>query len=107
MSQYNPTQTVLLLGMVYANNWAEHDAEFGQVYRDGSRCWALEQAGYTVCTLDDKHHDQQNFPNHCCANFTDVRRMLQSMCERWDGKLFSHLMLDYFMSPVRLQDAPL
>ena len=43
---------VLLLGMVYSN---EMNPLTGQMFRDRVRCVALEELGYEVKTLDDKH----------------------------------------------------
>ena len=42
----------LLLGMVYS---LETKASTGQMFRDRVRCEAMEDLGYVVKTMDDKH----------------------------------------------------
>ena len=90
--------SALLLGMVYST---ELTPKRGQEYRDRVRCEALQQMGYKVRTLDNKHNDT-TLENHCNANFADTRRMMRSLSKKWDGELYSHVVLDYFMSPVKL-----
>ena len=87
----------LLLGMVFGS---EKRAKRGQEYRDRVRCEALENIGYNVKTLDNKHTDLL-LEKHCQASFTDSRRMMTSMREKWgEGSRFNHIILDYFFSPV-------
>jgi hypothetical protein len=76
----------------------------GQGFRDNVRCQALQDQGYTVLSLDDKH-DEDDYPieakKHCKANFADARRMMLSLRERWGTEYeFDHIILDYFFSPV-------
>jgi hypothetical protein len=59
----------------------------------------MENIGYSVKTLDNKHSDA-GLDNHCTANFSDTRRMMKSMSAKWDGVKFDHIILDYFFSPV-------
>ena len=89
--------TALLLGVVFAK---EQRAKRGQEYRDRVRCEAMENLGYSVRTLDNKHSDA-GLDKHCTANFSDTRRMMKSMEAKWDGIKFDHVILDYFFSPVR------
>jgi len=90
--------TALLLGMVFSE---EHEPKRGQEFRDRVRCEALEDLGYAVYTLDNKHEDTVLGHNkHCQANFADARRMFRSMNMRWKGVQFDHIILDYFFSPV-------
>lgn len=91
--------TVLLLGMVFAHTATE--PKRGQEFRDHVRCLALEEQGYQVFTLDDKHEDQ-DIPEHCRANFADHRRMISAMQNKWGGIRFDHIVLDYFFCPVSL-----
>jgi len=88
---------VLLLGMVFS---CEDIPKRGQEYRDRVRCEALERCGYMVKTLDNKHDDAA-LPKHCNANFADTGRMMRSIVKKWDGEAYDHVILDYFMSPVR------
>ena len=88
----------LLLGMVFSE---EFEPKRGQEYRDRVRCEALEELGYTVYTLDNKHEDVTLGHNkHCQANFADARRMFRSIKTRWGGVSFDYIILDYFFSPV-------
>ena len=91
-------KNVLLLGMVFS---AEFVPKRGQEYRDRVRCDALERSGYDVRTLDNKHSDIM-LEKHCNANFSDTRRMMKSIELKWPVREFSHVILDYFMSPVRI-----
>jgi hypothetical protein len=59
----------------------------------------LENIGYTVRTLDNKHADAV-LDKHCTANFSDTRRMMRSMGIKFPGEQFNHVILDYFFSPV-------
>ena len=92
-------EEVLLLGMVYSN---EMVPKIGQEYRDRVRCIALENLGYSVKTLDDKHDDNKLVHGkHCTANFCHPRRMLIAMTSKWgDNISLHHVILDYFFSPV-------
>jgi hypothetical protein len=90
--------TALLLGVVFAK---EQRAKRGQEYRDRVRCEAMENLGYDVRTLDNKHSDS-GLDKHCNANFSDTRRMMKSMDAKWNGEKFDHVILDYFFSPVCL-----
>ena len=88
---------VLLLGMVFAHQATE--PKRGQEFRDRVRCEALNNLGYNIYTLDDKHEDTM-IREHCRANFADTRRMMQSMEHKWKNVRFEHVILDYFFSPV-------
>jgi hypothetical protein len=99
MSKRN-RESALLLGVVFAK---EQRAKRGQEYRDRVRCEAMENIGYTVKTLDNKHSDA-GLDNHCTANFSDTRRMMKSMGAKWDGVKFDHIILDYFFSPVSFHE---
>jgi hypothetical protein len=74
----------------------------GQQYRDRVRCEALENLGYEVKTLDDKHDSSLlSHGKHCQASFLDSRRFLHSINSQWgNGQKFHHVILDYFFSPV-------
>jgi hypothetical protein len=94
---------VLLLGMYYS---LETRPLRGQGFRDGVRCESLENLGYDVYTLDDKH-DYGEFEiepgKHCKANFADTRRMSISIYKSWGFDIsFDLIILDYFFSPVSL-----
>jgi len=98
-TNFTTPETVLLLGMVFAT---EVRPTRGQEYRDRVRCEALEDHGFIVRTLDDKHFDKAKQGKHCKANFCSTRRMLISMAaSMWEGSSFDHVILDYFFSPVR------
>lgn len=93
----------LLLGMVYSE---EMEPKRGQEYRDRVRCEALQNIGYNVYTLDNKHEDEVlSNGRHCTANFADARRMLRSMQNRWMDYSFNEVILDYFFCPVRVFSA--
>ena len=63
---------------------AELVPKVGQEFRDRVRCVELENLGYSVKTLDDKHAAETlDHGKHCRANFTQPRRMLQSMKAAW------------------------
>ncbi|KAJ1411527.1 hypothetical protein B484DRAFT_482627 [Ochromonadaceae sp. CCMP2298] len=89
-------ENTLLLGVVFAS---ELLPKRGQEYRDRVRCEALENIGYNVRTLDNKHADDK-LEKHCEANFSDTRRMMKSMDCKWPREQFHHVILDYFFSPV-------
>lgn len=67
-----------MLGMVFS---AENVPKRGQEYRDRVRCEALEDLGYIVRTLDNKHDDTRLI-KHCTANFADTRRMMRSISRK-------------------------
>lgn len=48
------SKKILLLGMYYSK---EYNPSRGQGYRDRIRCEALENDGYIVETLDNKHDE--------------------------------------------------
>ena len=81
---------------------AELVPKVGQEFRDRVRCVELENLGYSVKTLDDKHAAETlDHGKHCRANFTQPRRMLQSMKAAWGQSIkLDHIILDYFFSPV-------
>lgn len=87
---------VLLLGMVFSS---EQIPKRGQEYRDRVRCQALEDLGYIVHTLDNKHSDA-HLSKHCDVSFADTRRMMKAMDAKWVNTAYNHVILDYFMSPV-------
>ena len=99
----NSMPRALLLGMVYSE---EEEPKRGQEFRDRVRCEAMEELGYSVFTLDNKHDDTPlKSGKHCTANFADARRMFMSMKSRWEHMMagsvqFDHIILDYFFSPV-------
>ena len=64
----------------------------GQEFRDRVRCEALEQLGYLVRTLDDKHADDVLLHSkHCRANFTQPRRMLKATAAKWGKIQLDHI----------------
>jgi hypothetical protein len=100
--------SVLLLGVFHSRKFDDRvpgkEPNRGQGFRDGVRSKALEDAGYTVRSLDDKHVE----PNvklgdeiHCTANFADARRMSKALKSTFGADMtFDHIILDYFFSPV-------
>ena len=97
---------VLLLGMFFSSGYFDTPNR-GQGFRDNVRCQELENEGYTVLSLDDKHNEVEypvisEMNRHTQANFADSRRMMLSMKKRWGADCdFQHIILDYFFSPVR------
>ncbi len=90
---------VLLLGMVFAK---EEIPNRGQEFRDRVRCEGLEKQSYTVKTLDNKHSGA-GIDKHCQADFADTRRMFRDMRKKWGTEqTYSHIILDYFFSPVSI-----
>lgn len=98
----------LLLGVFHSRKF-DHRPEGkepnrGQGFRDGVRSKALEDLGYLVRSLDDKHSEPDVFPGdeiHCTANFADARRMIKALRKSFGDELsFDHVVLDYFFSPV-------
>jgi hypothetical protein len=96
-------KNVLLLGMFYSNE--ERFDQPGQSDRDRIRCKALEDRGYTVFTLDDKHLSLKsvqydNIPSHCQGNFNDPKRLMKTIRQVWGSLIkFDVVCLDYFFSP--------
>lgn len=96
------SEKVLLLGMVYST---EKDPKTGQMFRDRVRCEAMENLGYDVKTLDDKHDgsDAQyvRLGKHCETNFANQRRMIKAMQQAWGSDIcFDQIILDYFFCPA-------
>jgi hypothetical protein len=101
-------EACLLLGVFHSRKF-DHRREGkepnrGQGYRDGVRSKALEDLGYLVRSLDDKHSEpdvQLGEEIHCNANFADTRRMMKAIRKTFGHQLsFDHVVLDYFFSPV-------
>ena len=94
---------ILLLGMVYS---VEEKPKRGQEFRDRVRCESLENFGFDVYTLDNKHLssdlDECKKGKHCTANFCDFRRMQRSIIDTWGNIQFDCIILDYFFSPVMI-----
>ena len=95
---------VLCLGMFYSPPETHTTPNRGQGFRDSVRCQALEDEGYHVLSLDDKH-DEEDWSfvtkKHCKANFADARRMVNSLRDRWGYECaFDYVILDYFFSPA-------
>ena len=100
MVDYN--NNVLLLGMVFSDQLTPSR---GQEFRDRVRCVELQELGFNVFTVDDKHADDYNnllFPGkHCNANFNNERGLLNQIQAKWGTDVkFSHIILDYFFSPI-------
>ena len=78
------TKTALLLGMVFSN---EKDPRTGQMYRDKVRCEAMEQIGYVVKTLDNKHNgDLQRVREIIIVRSKAIQRnALQSNAMQFNG----------------------
>jgi hypothetical protein len=102
--------TVLLLGVFHSRKFddrvAGKEPNRGQLFRDGVRSKALEDSGYIVRSLDNKHHETGvsiGDEIHCNANFADSRRMSKALKSTFgDEIIFDHIILDYFFSPVSL-----
>ena len=77
--------SALLLGVFHSRKFddrvAGKEPNRGQLFRDGVRSKALEDAGYIVRSLDDKHQEvvKRGDEIHCTANFADARRMLKAL----------------------------
>ena len=100
--------SVLLLGVFHSRKFDDRVAgtepNRGQGFRDGVRSKALEDTGYTVKSLDNKHSEDVKLGEeiHCNANFADARRMSKALKSSFgDDIVFDHIILDYFFSPVR------
>ena len=88
---------ILLLGMVFSDQF---NPSQGQEFRDRVRCEALENLGFHIRTLDNKH-DLLDHGKHCRADFCDSLRMLKDIRSIWGSDIkFRHIILDYFFSPV-------
>ena len=88
---------ILLLGMVFSE---QYNPSQGQEFRDRVRCEALENLGFHIRTLDNKHN-LLDHGKHCRADFCDSHRMLKSIRSVWgDDIKFRYIILDYFFSPV-------
>ena len=90
---------ILLLGMVFSQ---EMVPKRGQEFRDRVRCVALEDLGFFVHTLDEKHDDLPLVHGkHCNSNFNHHRNFIRHVKSKWGGDIkFSHVILDYFFSPI-------
>ena len=103
-------ESVLLLGVFHSRKFDERVAgtepNRGQGFRDGVRSKALEDAGYIVKSLDNKHSEEVKLGEeiHCNANFADARRMSKALKSSFgESVAFDHIILDYFFSPVSLE----
>lgn len=118
---FNLKKRALLLGMVNSNKIFDAPVQ-GQEYRDKLRCVALEEDGYEVFTMDDKHNSSEGAEcRHCKSNFCDERKMVIWLNKIWNGEAseangagvttlitmqmwyrimeFDYIILDYFFSP--------
>ena len=86
------SEHILLLGMVYSQ---EMTPKRGQEYRDRVRCEALENLGFIVHTVDDKHVVDQR--RHCNANFNNDRAFIRQIKEN-GGKICSTVILSWTIS---------
>ena len=100
-------ESCLLLGVFHSRKFDNRDAgtepNRGQGFRDGVRSKALEDIGYIVKSLDNKHSEVVRLGDeiHCNANFADARRMSRALKSSFgDDVTFDHVILDYFFSPV-------
>lgn len=101
-------ETCLLLGVFHSRKFddriAGREPNRGQGFRDGVRSKALEDTGYIVKSLDNKHSEDVRIGDeiHCNANFADARRMSRALKSTFGNDIsFDHVILDYFFSPVR------
>lgn len=105
----NIAPAALLLGVFHSRKFNDRisgkEPNRGQLFRDGVRSKALEDAGYVVRSLDNKHHETDvklGDEIHCNANFADPRRMSKALRSTFgEDIIFDHIILDYFFSPVR------
>lgn len=101
-------KSCLLLGVFHSRKFndrvAGKEPNRGQLFRDGVRSKALEDDGFIVRSLDNKHHETDvkcGDEIHCNANFADSRRMSKALRSAFgDDIIFDHVILDYFFSPV-------
>ena len=112
---------ILLLGMVYSDE-TRVNPSVGQEFRDRKRCISLEECGYNVYSMDDKHSTNEAVDgHHCKGNFCDTRRFMKWIKSVWNGNAiesdsyygdykvdsnmwnkemnFNVIVLDYFFSP--------
>ena len=98
----------LVLGMYFISQGSLSNYNRGkrhipsQVPRDHVRCQALEREfSMTVYSVDDKHTPDREFDNgrHLCSRF-DRKGFVDEVFAKWEGKQFSFIALDYFLSPV-------
>lgn len=106
LQQGGEQPSVLLLGMFFSEGIYPQPNR-GQGFRDAKRCSSLEQMGYEVMSLDDKHTEEEFYEpgklpgKHCTANFADARRMSQSLRNSIAFlREFDHIILDYFFCPA-------
>ena len=104
-------ESCLLLGVFHSRKFDDRQAgkepNRGQGFRDGVRSKALEDNGYIVRSLDNKHSEDVKVGDeiHCNANFADARRMSKAIKSSFGNDIaFDHIILDYFFSPVRFTD---
>jgi len=97
---------VLLLGMFFSIG--VYTPSRGQGYRDSVRGYGLQNDGFDVYSLDDKHDERefeesnQNKKKHCRTNFCQTDRMMKAIREMWGPSVgFTYIILDYFFCPVR------
>ena len=92
-------KSILLLEMVFSDQLL---LTRGQEFRDRVRCIQLQRLDFNVCTVDDKHKDDYLFPGlHCNAIFNQARGFISQIRGKWGNDVkFSHIILDYFFSPV-------
>ena len=101
-------KSCLLLGVFHSRKYndrvAGKEPNRGQLFRDGVRSKALEDDGFIVRSLDNKHHETDvkcGDEIHCNANFADSRRMSKALRSAFgDDIIFEHFILEYFLSPV-------
>jgi len=75
----------------------------GQEFRDRVRCTELQNLGFNVFTVDDKHNEDDYIHpgKHCNANFNSDRGLLKQLQLKWgDDIKFIHIILDYFFCPI-------
>jgi hypothetical protein len=100
----------LLLGVFYSKKFdiSNTEPDRGQLFRDGVRSKALEDAGYVVRTLDNKHIEtdvELGAEIHCDTSFTDSRKMLKAVWKTFGRDvIFDLVILDYFFSPVSVSE---
>jgi hypothetical protein len=97
-TETDSTTSVLLVGMVYTKDNLMRSKL--QLTRDGIRCRALERTEHTtVHTIDVTHNvDQAVEGRHICHDFAK-HGVLTSMDGQWSGKVFKHVIMDYFYTP--------
>ena len=101
-------KSCLLLGVFYSRKFDVRargkEPNRGQLFRDGVRSKALEDDGFIVRSLDNKHHEtdvKSGEETHCNTDFTNSRRMSTDLRNAFGADIiFDHIILDYFFSPV-------